>query len=125
MRQVMRQIPQFKSLAAVRDPTSAPEGTVQAIGLTLSVRVSCWLVRPTWNSRTSPRQSIRCCKAFGPRTDGDVTRPQKIRASGVRGLIIYCTDYHCTHRPVAELSAALLRILELIATTARAPLTIR
>jgi len=31
-----------------------------------------------------------------------VTRPQKItladmRASGVRGLLIYCSDYHCSH----------------------------
>jgi hypothetical protein len=30
-------------------------------------------------------------------------RPQKItfaemRASGVRGLLIYCSDYHCSHR---------------------------
>jgi hypothetical protein len=32
----------------------------------------------------------------------EVTRPQKItfaemRASGVRGLLIYCSDYHCSH----------------------------
>jgi hypothetical protein len=31
-----------------------------------------------------------------------ITRPQKItlaemRASGVRGLLIYCSDYHCSH----------------------------
>jgi hypothetical protein len=31
-----------------------------------------------------------------------VTRPQKItlaemRAAGVRGLPIYCSDYHCSH----------------------------
>jgi hypothetical protein len=31
-----------------------------------------------------------------------VTRPQKItfaemRAAGVRGLLIYCQDYHCSH----------------------------
>jgi hypothetical protein len=32
----------------------------------------------------------------------DAWRPQKItfaemRASGVRGLLIYCSDYHCSH----------------------------
>jgi hypothetical protein len=32
----------------------------------------------------------------------DTGRPQKItlaemRASGVRGLLIYCSDYHCSH----------------------------
>jgi len=31
-----------------------------------------------------------------------VTRPQKItladmRAAGVRGLLVYCSDYHCSH----------------------------
>jgi hypothetical protein len=31
-----------------------------------------------------------------------VSRPQKItlaemRASGVRGLLVYCSDYHCSH----------------------------
>ena len=33
----------------------------------------------------------------------ELTRQQKItfaemRASGVRGLLIYCSDYHCSHR---------------------------
>lgn len=38
----------------------------------------------------------------GPRFDAGVARPEKItfkemRASGVNGLLIYCSDYLCSH----------------------------
>jgi len=63
-----------------------------------------------------------------PRADGMSERPQTItlgetRASGVRGLLIYCTDYHCScsiHRPLVDPNVLLLRQMQAsISTCAR------
>ena len=41
-------------------------------------------------------------RLFRSRFDGRMKRPEKItfgemRSSGVRGVLIYCADYHCSH----------------------------
>ena len=44
-----------------------------------------------------PNIENRCETCFGTGTRTEMKPPRFARASGVRGLLIYCSDYRCSH----------------------------